>query len=660
MYPGLTYVGTGKFVGLYGLNESIIDQKATGLQHLFIDDYQVDLVHTACSVVTVDDTTYYGDRIKPKKGHSLRQASYGSSVRNHCIYEDVFQYQRFTKTDKVTAFDESYCYFETEVKNMDSKDMEVKFSALCITQNHPEMSAQIIDDMVIFSVRGKCFAIKAHKGTKFSVGLDAPSGFMYRGIEDILYNREYDFCETRPKSNGVANNDPENNSISNNDFTHSNVAKNSQQNQNLLNNNHSLKFRMDSDTPIASSISEVQVIKPNETYTFKWVLIVGNSVEDCVEKGKKFDFTRVFERSSNGWKNWLGESYREAAADALVALKACNLNGFLPADLTGHYFANGHACFYVRDALMASRAFLYSGHFAEFKQVIDYLMECPLKENGEFYQRYNGYKLPDEGANNNVFSQIDAIGYFTRVLADYFKLTGKLIVDFKDIVKVVDVLDTIETKNNLFGPEGGVNEGVYGPAFITSTNMFIAGGLLGASDIARVMGEQFYADKWMNIAENIIKGCEAAFLEEGYYCYGYVDYHDEKILRYDTPQLLAASLGYPLTEKYKKNLEFLTEYATYFGRGYGYSEQEYHNGPWVFNTAGATQTAYLLGKTELYNQIMKWMIDHQNDYGLLPEAVDARNEYNSFINPLMWANAEFVCCCYVDVLAKCRGEFNGS
>ena len=80
MYPGLTYIGTGRFSGLYGCNETIVDQKATGLQHFFIDDYKVDLIHTACSVVTVDDNAYFGDRIKPKSGHALRQKSEMSSV----------------------------------------------------------------------------------------------------------------------------------------------------------------------------------------------------------------------------------------------------------------------------------------------------------------------------------------------------------------------------------------------------------------------------------------------------------------------------------------------------------------------------------------------------------------------------------------------------
>ncbi|MDW7662576.1 MAG: hypothetical protein SCL54_14235 [Bacillota bacterium] len=610
MYPGLTYIGTSRFSGLYGCNETIIDQKATGLQHFFIDDYKVDLIHTACSVVTVDDTAYFGDRIKPKSGHALRQKSETSSVREHCIYEDVFSYDKFTKTDRVTALEKDYIYFETEIVNRSDSDLHAKISSLCISQNQAAYEVRKSNDMIVFSAKGKIFSMKAESFTQSSISPDAPSGFMYKGIENILYNKGH-------------------------------------VNQSIKSNN-----------AIAASLSENRVIKPHKTTVFKWVLIIGDDEDECISKGKCFNFDEVLDRSKAEWRNWLGQSYRPQAADALVALKAANLNGFLPADLTGHYFANNRVCFYVRDALMGSRAFLYSGHYEEFKEIIAYLLDCPVKENNEFYQRYNPDQLPDEGANNNVFSQIDAIGYFTRVIADYYYLTGELLVEFERLDQISGVLDSILRKEGLYGPEGGVNEGVYGPAFITSTNMFISGGLLGAASLARSYGKSEHENKWSSIALSIISACENSFTKEGYYAYGYVDYHDDLVLRYDAPQLFGGSLGYPISDKYKKNFEYLSKFGTYFGLGYGYSEQEYHNGPWIFNTAAAAQIAYLIEDKDLYNDIMSWLRDHCNAYGLLPEAIDARDETKSFINPLMWANAEYICCSYMDVISNCKGDQN--
>lgn len=46
----------------------------------------------------------------------------------------------------------------------------------------------------------------------------------------------------------------------------------------------------------------------------------------------------------------------------------------------------------------------------------------------------------------------------------------------------------------MVGPEGGVNEGVFGPAFITSSNMFIYGGILAAKQIFAILGNKEYAE----------------------------------------------------------------------------------------------------------------------------------------------------------------------
>ena len=80
-YPGLTYLGSGLFASLYGQNETIVDQKAIGLQHLFIDNYQVDLIHTACSVVCSNQKAYFADRVKPLIGHPARIKSSYSTLK---------------------------------------------------------------------------------------------------------------------------------------------------------------------------------------------------------------------------------------------------------------------------------------------------------------------------------------------------------------------------------------------------------------------------------------------------------------------------------------------------------------------------------------------------------------------------------------------------
>lgn len=610
MYPGMTFIGSGKFAGLYGLNETIVDQKATGLQHFFIGDYRKDLIHTACSVVILDDKAFFGDRIKPKVGHPER-IRLSSTVEGHGVFVDTLTQDRFRKTDRVGTLGDDTLYFETEVANLGGEAMDMSVASLVITQPNTEFKIRRTGNAILFQSEDKHFAMITQEARSCHASLDAPSGFMYHGIEDLLYSKnEFDDM-------------------------------------------------MEAVSPISVSMGSRISIKAHDTYLFKWMLVIGEHEEELLAKLDTLSFDRGIERIKSYWQAWLSQStlqsrFPEVSDTMLVALKAATLNGFLPADLTGHYFAKGKVCFYVRDALMGARAFLYSGHREEFQQVVRTLLHCPRKENGEFYQRYNPELLPDEGANNNVFSQIDAIGYFARVVSDDFSLHDGSIVDFDFLRSVVDGLDHVSRKNGLYGPEGGVNEGVFGPAFITSTNMFIAGGLFGAAEMATSMGRDAEAKRWKSMADRLVENIEACFLDEGYYAYGYVDYHEEILRKYDTPQFLAASLGYPLTDNYKENYTTLNRAASFFQHGIGYSEQEYHHGPWLFNTAASAEVARLLGDADGYERKMKWMADHRNDYGLLPEAIDATDEKRCFINPLMWASAECVCACYVDEIHKLR------
>jgi GH15 family glucan-1,4-alpha-glucosidase len=609
-YPGITYLGSGRFSSLYGLNETIIDQKAIGLQHLFMDNYQVDLIHTACTVVTLNETAYFGDRIKPLIGHPSRLMSRASTVENHCLVRDVFVYEDFTKTD-IAGAHQNHLFFHTTIINTSDTLQSFTLSALVINHNNLHTKIKRKNEVVFYQSAGHHFAVTAQNVDHIYASLDAPSGFMYHGIEDILHHK------------------------------------------------NELKDTLEASTPISMSLNKEVQLAPGESYDYVWAIVMGCSETELSDQLRDVHFGSGLNDIVEFWASWLNHSkltsnYPDESKTMLIGLKAANLNGLLPADLTGHYFANGKVTFYVRDALMGSRAFLYAGYYEEFEQIINFLMACPIKANGEFYQRYNSDKKPDEGANNNVYSQIDTIGYFCRVISDYYELSGKLLVDYEAIKRSVNALKAISRKNNLFGPEGGVNEGVFGPAYITSTNMFIVGGVLGAIEIAKKLGYPQDSSAWQKLVDETIQGIENTYLEDGYYAYGYVSYHDEILYKYDTPQFLSASLGYPITDKFIKNYNCLVKTSSFFDFGMGYSEQEYHHGPWFFNTCAAAETAFMINDQQHYQKTMKWVIDHLNGYGMLPEAIDATDESRSFINPLMWANAEFVCAAYMNEIKKLR------
>lgn len=616
-YPGLTYIGSGKISGLYGLNETIHDQKSIGLQHLYADDYENDLIYCAVSVLTADNTCYYGDRIKPKLGHPRKQRSKNSFNKHGFVFVDEFDYEDFRKTDCAYCVDEYQLTFTSEVVNKSEQVHEVQLSALMVTAAG---DATLIreQNVVEIQLRGKRIQLRGFDDDLlYRLSIESPSGFMYHGIQDILYDDNlWDGNECHLSGN------------------------------------------------VALSVSKAVVLDPGESYQMNWMLDFSN--DDSLRRLSAYKDQSV---AYEFWKEWLEQSRQDIDKQVhvnLIALKAANMKGVIPADLTGHYFASDDIAFYVRDALHCAKAFMFCGYHEECREIVDLVMDLKRKENHELYQRYNSRLIPDEGANNNVFSQIDVIGYLLSVVVDFYELTSELLVGLDDLMREVEILDNVDTKNGLYGPEGGVNEGVYGPAFITSTNIFIAAGLKRLMDLMERMDKERlhkepagrdhgYRASVGKKFESLQSAINETFLEEGYYGYGYVGYHDQLIKRYDTPQLFGAGLGYPMDECYRKNFETLTDIATYFDYGYGYSEQQYHDGPWLFNTCYAAQNALLLDDTQLHDKIIEWIEKHRNDYGLLPEAVDARNENNSFINPLMWANAEYLCAKQAAIIKQLRG-----
>ncbi len=106
-------------------------------------------------------------------------------------------------------------------------------------------------------------------------------------------------------------------------------------------------------------------------------------------------------------------------------------------------------------------------------------------------------------------------------------------------------------------------------------------------------------------------------------------------------------------EYYKKN-------ASYYNEGIGYSEQEYHHGPWIFNTCAGAQYSYLIGDYDHYETTLTWLRNHSNAYGLMPEAIDGEDESRCFINPLTWACSEYVAAVFIQLMKKENvGDENG-
>ncbi|WEM45528.1 hypothetical protein PTW35_20840 (plasmid) [Photobacterium sp. DA100] len=615
-YRGIAMLGNSQLSSIYTLDEGISDINGVGIYHLYYRDYSEDLVQSATSMVRAGEHLYVGNKhYQPDTHHENMRPKHSENINGY-QFCDTFSLDAIDieKTDRAYGFGDNAIIFECEVLNKGSQAREIELLGYTHFRNITNNTAKVISSDLT----------RVTKGQKVLGMVTADSPLHY-------------LCADSPT-----------------DFAHTIFGKVFSQEEQ----------HEDVETPrrLALAKGKRVTLEPGESYCFRFALIAAETEQNLEDIGSSLatNFNNAPVHAEAYWQGFFDKSNlnqfdlttQDYVKANLVAIKSANLNGFIPADLTGHYYdkSTNLPCYYARDSLMVARAFLHSGHVTEAREIIAYLNDRERNEHNEFFQRYNGLGEPNEGANNDVFHQIDSIGYFFRMVDEFYQQTGEMLTDKSTLTSLIEVLENAKSRNGMLGEEGGVNEGVYGPAYITSSNMFIYGGLKSAQTLMETMGEQAWSARCEKLQKQILSGIESTFNESlGRYDYGYVAYQPETVKRYDTPQYFGVLYGFDNTEAMEKTHAYLSKKASFHGNGIGYSEQEYHHGPWLFNTAACAQYCALTGKHSEYHDKYKWLMGHSNAYGLMPEAVDATDESICFINPLTWACAEFIAASFVEI-----------
>ncbi|MBU9713878.1 hypothetical protein [Evansella tamaricis] len=606
-YPGVTVIGGENIAALYGVNNGMIDWRGTGIQHFFYNNYELDLIHSATSFLRYGDgVVEIANRKVDGKSHPVHCSPIQCQVKGGFLYSTTFQSQHIdgiSWTERIIASEKDCILVETIIKNDSHMHHEVEAGAYCILRNPGNSSVNVEGDSIIWEGEQNWLKVSCQHSQFNDIYIETPTGFVYRTLQ--------------------------------------------QMNRFISGDGKSLKLNKMVGAVAGRKLS----LSPGSEHVVTWCLSAGNEKS---RSNETIDWNDTFEQAVTFWKEWLAKTKVEKLSIAdqvkqiyytnLVALKAAVLDGFVPADITGHYFSGGSPSYYARDAMMIARALILAGYKEESASILTYLEKRPVKKNGEFYQRYNAKGEPSEGANNDVFHQLDSQGYFIRNILSFERQFGEKVVSYDRVRQVSNVLKGSQHPIGLVGPEGGVNEGVFGPAYITSSNMFLYGGLQAAIELAKLNDDHDSMKEWTSLCEKIDEGIQKMWIsEEERYGYGLVDYIPQEVVKkYDTPQYFGPLYGYPVTERMEKTNAFLLKHARFFGAGVGYTEQEYHHGPWLFNTGACAQYQAITGNWREYSLIVDWMVNHANEYGLMPEAIDGNDESICFINPLTWACAEFV------------------
>jgi GH15 family glucan-1,4-alpha-glucosidase len=410
----------------------------------------------------------------------------------------------------------------------------------------------------------------------------------------------------------------------------------------------------------------------------KWssvLLVAGKNRWEALEKWSKISpHPNFYNDAKKHWDSWLKKGklphfkknfvessrYLDLYKRTLYAVKAANLNGQIPADITGQFLTNNMPQLYPRDALMCARVFLLTGHLEEARQIITFWSDpqLPMKHRNEFYARYDAYGQALDAGSGARFDEPewDSNGYFIQLVYDYFQKTRKWLVNKEVLYEFANYLVyRIDERGLLY--EGGIVEWT---GYLPATNMICAAALQTASGIADIFKDPAKAVKYLKAYQTISDSLYQLF-DLKRQTYTALRYHaiksddnrsrsektGQEIYLWDTSSYYGILWGYPNHEKFELTNQFNLNYTTILGGGLQYFEAgdnswltDYGDDAFFFPTAASAQYNSRLGDLDTAKKQIEWLIHHANIYGLIPERLQTDGSDCSEASPLSWCNAE--------------------
>ncbi len=405
------------------------------------------------------------------------------------------------------------------------------------------------------------------------------------------------------------------------------------------------------------------------------LLIPASSKGDALAKVQELRRDEDVEKTAaRYWQSWISygvvptfksntpeaATYVEAYKRNLYCVKAANLHGQIPADITGQFVTNNMPQLYPRDAMMCARVFLLTGHTEEARQVIEFWADSkvPMKTPGEWYARYDAHGKPVDGGSGARFDEPewDANGYFIYLLAKYHDAKGIWLANRKLVYQLADFLVHHIGSNGLL-EEGGIVEWT---GYLPATNMICAAALATAAKFARESGDETRAQSYTAVAGKIksalpemFDGSRQTYADvrftgkKGPNGESLADQKGDKTYLWDTTANVGVIWGYPNHREIELSNRFYAKNNVKLGGGMQYFDTtdpglaEYGHAVFFFTTAAASQYQSLYGAAATAKSYIDWMMRNANCYGLMPERIFLDESDCSPASPLSWCGAEF-------------------
>ncbi len=98
--------------------------------------------------------------------------------------------KRLRKKDRMYCANDTSLVFECQVKNTSQKELKMQISSLIVTTNHENQLYKKGDEVRLSHDNQSLYVQTQDEQLVCRASKESPSGFMYRGIQNLLYKEK--------------------------------------------------------------------------------------------------------------------------------------------------------------------------------------------------------------------------------------------------------------------------------------------------------------------------------------------------------------------------------------------------------------------------------------------------------------------------------------
>ncbi len=428
---------------------------------------------------------------------------------------------------------------------------------------------------------------------------------------------------------------------------------------------------------VDSVIGHTIFLSPGETRELYYYIIAQENQESLykLKDGLSLEKLReMFYRTANYWAVWNEKRDINLPQDMISLFRKSqfiirihmNNYGALMASSDSDILKNSRDGYYYvwpRDASIGAYALTKTLHYSSARKFFDFALSTISRE-GYFHHKYS----PDGTVASSWIPRIindeeiipiqeDETSLVIWSLWQYYLQSLDIEYFFplyeNLIKKAANFLITFTDEDGLPKPSFDLWEERFGVHTYTVAVTYAA--LKAASEFAKTFKDYELMDKYNQAAEKMSRSYEEKFYskEKGYYARSIINGKLDFTVDSQNMALFLFGMKEPNDEKIKRNMEIIMDklwvktiggIARYEGDMYQRvkDDKSIPGNPWIITTLWASRYFAMFGDRERSISLLKWVTEHAQRSGVLPEQINPYDGSPLSVSPLVWSHAEYV------------------